>query len=137
MKTLRLFLFIVAGSLVFVSCGSAGGMVQKGNVSDKASQSLADVLRKNSSIQVTGNGSNAKVLVRGISSINLNTSPLYVVDGVPMGNSYSQANSAINPSQIVNVRVLKSKSISVNLVIYLHLVYLGSLQQATLIRLLK
>lgn len=110
MKTLRLFLFIVATSLVFASCGSAGGMVQKGNVSDKASQSLADVLRKNSSIQVTGNGSNAKVLVRGISSINLNTSPLYVVDGVPMGNSYSQANSAINPSQIVNVRVLKSKS---------------------------
>lgn len=110
MKMLRLFLFIVSASLIFVSCGSSSGMVKQGNVYDKASQSLADVLRKNSSIQVTGSGTNAKVIVRGISSINLNTSPLYVVDGVPMGNSYSQANSAINPSQIVNIRVLKSKS---------------------------
>lgn len=110
MKMLRLFLFIVGASLVFAACGTAGKTVQKGNVTDKASQSLADVLRKNSSIQVTGNGNNAKVQVRGAGSFNLNTSPLFVIDGVPMGNSYSQANSAVNPSQIVNVKVLRSQS---------------------------
>ena len=110
MKMLRLFLFIAATGLVFASCGTAGKTAQQGNVNDKASQSLADVLRKNSSIQVTGNGDSAKVQVRGAGSFNLNTSPLYVIDGVPMGNSYSQANSAVNPGQIVNVRVLKSQS---------------------------
>lgn len=41
--------------------------------------------------------------IRGISTINGNDTPLYVVDGVPFEGSLS----AINPAEIVNVTVLK------------------------------
>lgn len=110
MKTLRLFLFLFIAGFIVASCGTITQTTQQGNVTDKASQSLADVLRKNSSLQITGSGDNARISVRGAGSFKLNTEPLFVIDGVPMGNSYARANSAVNPSQIVSVRVLKSQS---------------------------
>lgn len=110
MKALRLVLFIAVSGMVFYACGTAASSAQQGTISGTASQSLADVLRKNSSLNITGNGDNIRIQVRGSGSFQLNTEPLYVVDGVPMGNSYARANSAVNPSQIVNVRVLRSQS---------------------------
>ena len=110
MKTIRLFLFLMIAGFVISSCGTTGQTSQLGDVNDKASQSLADVLRKNSTLQITGSGDNVKISIRGAGSFNLNTEPLYVVDGVPMGNSYARANNAVNPAQIVSIRVLKSQS---------------------------
>lgn len=110
MKALRLFLFVAVSGMVFFSCGTAASSVGQGNVAGTASQSLADVLRKNSSLMIRGSGESVKITVRGAGSINLNTEPLFVVDGIPMGNSYSRANSAVNPAQIKSVRVLKSQS---------------------------
>ena len=48
-------------------------------------------------------GSSATVRIRGIGSINSNASPLYVVDGMP----YDGSISAINPSDIESISVLK------------------------------
>ena len=48
-------------------------------------------------------GSSPTILIRGISSINAGTSPLYVVDGVP----YSGDMNNINPSDIESMTVLK------------------------------
>ena len=110
MKALRLVLFIAVSGMVFYACGTAASSAQQGTISGTASQSLADVLRKNSSLNITGNGDNIRIQVRGSGSFQLNTEPLYVVDGVPMGNSYARANSAVNPNQIVSVRVLRSQS---------------------------
>lgn len=77
---------------------------------NQSNQSLADALRKNTSLQVTGSGDNVKILIRGAGTIQLNTQPLFVVNGVRMGNSYASANSAVNPNEIVSIRVLKSLS---------------------------
>ena len=110
MRSIRLFLFFAAISAFAFSCGTVASVSQDGNVEDKASQSLADVLRKNSSLQITGSGDAVRITVRGAGSLQLNTQPLFVVDGVPMGNSYARANSAVNPNQIANIRVLKSQS---------------------------
>jgi len=59
-------------------------------------------------------GSNAKVLIRGISSLTGDNQPLYIVDGVPVlvGDqagiaTTSNALSMIDPSDIEEVRVLK------------------------------
>lgn len=55
---------------------------------------------------INGNGqpgSDAEVRIRGISSINGNSSPLYVVDGVPYGAFVN----AINPRDIESISVLK------------------------------
>ena len=59
-------------------------------------------------------GSNAKVLIRGISSLTGDNQPLYIVDGVPVlvGDqagvaTTSNALSMIDPTDIEEVRVLK------------------------------
>ena len=61
-----------------------------------------------------GAGAQAKVLIRGVSSISAGTDPLYVVDGVPIAssvisNAYTEANalSDINPADIASIEVLK------------------------------
>ena len=51
-------------------------------------------------------GAAPKVLIRGFTSINLSTDPLYVVDGVPMGTNLNFLNS----SEIESIDVLKDAS---------------------------
>lgn len=56
----------------------------------------------------TGSGqpgsSDTQVLLRGMGSINGNTQPLYIIDGVPMS---SERFRSINPNDIENISVLK------------------------------
>ena len=68
--------------------------------------SLADMLRKISGVTVTGNGNNAKVIVRGASSFGAND-PLYVVNGVSVGNNYAMVANSINTNEITSLRALK------------------------------
>lgn len=51
-------------------------------------------------------GEGASMVIRGFGSINADTNPLYVVDGVP----YDGNISAINPNDIENITVLKDAS---------------------------
>lgn len=50
-------------------------------------------------------GGNPKVRIRGITSINSNSNPLYIVDDVPISNI-----NTINPDDIASVEVLKDPS---------------------------
>ena len=59
-------------------------------------------------------GDDSNVLIRGIGSLNLNSNPLYVVDGIPLdaggvGGSRSPLN-AINPYDIEAISILKDAS---------------------------
>ena len=60
-----------------------------------------------SGITVSGNygsaGEEPTILIRGIGTINGNTSPLYVIDGVPFGGNISD----LNPEDIESMSVLK------------------------------
>jgi TonB-linked SusC/RagA family outer membrane protein len=51
-------------------------------------------------------GSGSSIVIRGFGSINASTTPLYVVDGIP----YNGNISAINPSDIASITVLKDAS---------------------------
>ncbi len=53
-------------------------------------------------------GSGSSIIIRGFGSINASATPLYVVDGIP----YDGAISAINPSDIANISILKDASAS-------------------------
>jgi len=70
-----------------------------------------------------GVASGVRILIRGVNSLSSsgNNQPLFVVDGVPMNNSYSDpgayggmdygnAASDINPSDVANISVLKGAS---------------------------
>lgn len=64
--------------------------------------SLSDYLKRVPGLQFT----NGYFRIRGPQSFS-ETEPLYVVNGVILGNSYSQANSTIDPNDIARVNVLK------------------------------
>jgi len=70
---------------------------------------LAEILRTKG-LEVTGVGDNVNVRITGISSINLNTQPLFVLDNVSIGNNYAMANNALSPAIISSVRVIKDTS---------------------------
>ena len=65
---------------------------------------------QSSGVQVINNsgepGSEATIRIRGISSINAGSTPLYVVDGT----AYSGNMNAINPSDIESITILKDAS---------------------------
>lgn len=71
---------------------------------------LADILRQQVGVVVTGSGQNAIVQIRGMNSIMLDTRPLYVYDGVELGRDYTKANNTIDRATIRSVRVLSSLS---------------------------
>jgi len=59
-------------------------------------------------------GDGANVLIRGIGSLNINSNPLYIVDGIPLdaggvGGSRNPLN-IINPNDIASMTVLKDAS---------------------------
>lgn len=102
-------------SLLFAGCGSVSNTVAdengrpEGSITDDKDyyRSLADYLRQVPGVSVRGSGDNAYVTIRGISSFSSGNSPLFVVDGQAVGNSYSQANRLLDPRYIDYVRVLK------------------------------
>ncbi len=59
-------------------------------------------------------GAESSVRIRGTSTLTGNTSPLYVVDGMPIGGGKQSAGSnplaSINPADIVSMEVLKDAS---------------------------
>jgi TonB-linked SusC/RagA family outer membrane protein len=82
---------------------------------------------KLSGVQITnsdgGVASGVRILIRGVNSLsaNGNNQPLFIVDGVPINNSttdagayggrdYGNASSDINPSDVENISVLKGAS---------------------------
>jgi TonB-dependent SusC/RagA subfamily outer membrane receptor len=72
--------------------------------------SLADHLRKVAGVQITGTGANAQVQIRGISSINSGTEPLFVVNGSSLDGGYRAAHDLIPVHNIKSIRVLKDPS---------------------------
>jgi hypothetical protein len=69
-------------------------------------QYLSQVLNSLGGLQVEGRHPNVKVYMRGQGSVMLNTQPLYVIDGIPLGNDYGRAANAVNVQNIASVSVL-------------------------------
>lgn len=78
--------------------------------SNTDASALVDLLRLQSGLVVSGSGENVQVQIRGVNSLVLDTRPLYVINGVPMGRDYGQVNDSINPQDVSSIRVLKSLS---------------------------
>jgi len=75
-----------------------------GNASESLQGKAAGIQVVNSG----GPGSVPKVFIRGISTINLSTDPLYVVDGIPMGTNIN----FLNTNEIESMEILKDASAS-------------------------
>lgn len=67
---------------------------------------LSEYLKRVPGVNVTGNGDNAQVLVRGINSLSMNE-PLFVLNGSPLGLGYKTVSNIVDVNDIRNVSVLK------------------------------
>ncbi|RMG24604.1 MAG: hypothetical protein D6730_12460 [Bacteroidetes bacterium] len=72
--------------------------------------SLANYLRRVPGVRVLGNGPDARIIVRGGTSVNQSEAPLFVVDGAPVGNDFSQVYNMLDVNDIKRVTVLKDGS---------------------------
>ncbi len=110
------FLFTMV--MVSASCSSTQKTTEaqprQNDLSKQASNmdasALVDLLRLQNGLVVTGSGDHVQIQIRGVNSLVLDSRPLYVVNGVPMGRDYGQVNDSINPQDVSSIRVLKSLS---------------------------
>jgi TonB-linked SusC/RagA family outer membrane protein len=93
--------------------------VSSKSISQTVTTSIEQVLQgRAAGVQVSQNsgapGASSTVNIRGISSINGATQPIYVVDGVVIDSNNGSLNSnpisAINPADIVSIDILKDAS---------------------------
>ncbi len=72
---------------------------------------LVEALRSIGGLRITGGNTlvgieNITIHTRGESTFVLNTQPLFVVNNVPVGTNYSDANSIVDMKQVTSIRVL-------------------------------
>ncbi len=97
------------------SLSSLGEDAMKAQSTVSVDQALAGRV---SGVQVSSSsgqpGQEASVRIRGVSTLTGNSSPLYVVDGMPIGGGKQSADAnplaSINPADIVSMEVLKDAS---------------------------
>lgn len=112
-------LILLAGYTACASTESAADNSQteleqarpQGSISDDSNlyQNLADYLQKVPGVVISGQ----TVTIRGVNSFYSNIEPLYVIDGQPVGTSYSQVNNMLNVNDIDYVRVLKGSDAAI------------------------
>lgn len=69
---------------------------------------LDESLGRLSGVQVRGNGRNADINIRGATSFELDTTPLFILDNVRMGNNFAQIYDIVEMSQVNHIRVIRS-----------------------------
>ena len=110
--------FALSSILYFSSCSSSQGGVASSSTNNSSklvgegqlNNNLADLLRKNTSLNIKGQHPNVNIDIRGINTIKGDSRPFFVIDGVSMGRSYAQANNAVNLNNVKRIRILKSLS---------------------------
>lgn len=73
---------------------------------------LETYLRRTPGVTLQGSGNNAKVTIRGVNSLTLNTEPLFIINGNPVGNTYVRAANVVRGMEIKSVKVLKGSDAS-------------------------
>ncbi|TGV00959.1 TonB-dependent receptor plug domain-containing protein [Flavivirga rizhaonensis] len=115
-----LFLLFVAGFLF--QCAPSQKAVKNSNKTasnevkpdelDTNTLTIIDMLSKVSGVNISGNDENATIQIRGTNTINGNSEPLFVIDGIVIGNGIRSIYNRVQPNQIQSIRVLKGSEMS-------------------------
>jgi TonB-dependent SusC/RagA subfamily outer membrane receptor len=114
-QTTRLFGMLVLLSFLVMGCSSSKGTAKADeNVNAlevKNNNTPLDVyLKRLPGVRVVGQGDNTEVYVRGGGNISneVEGTALFVVDNVPVGNSFSALSTIVDVNDIKSVRVLRN-----------------------------
>lgn len=108
-------LLITVGLMFTVSCGSSENSnretVRYGTTVqiDDPSISLDRYISRLSGVSVMGTGDRATIQVRGADSIELDSRPLFIIDGVRAGRDFSQIYRMINMANVESVQVMRPR----------------------------
>lgn len=109
-------LILITFVLIFTGCAGSGSATSEnsrrsGNevIVDNPDLGLDTYIRRLSGVRVSGSGANARIDIRGASSSTIQgeSRPLFVVDGIRVGRDFSRLVSTINMKNVHSVRVLK------------------------------
>ncbi len=112
-RIVTVFALLVVFSMLNQACSgsqkSADSTKKVGSESAAAHgfQTLADYLRRDPSIRITGNGDDLVVYIRSADTISSDFQPLFIIDRNTYLNTYSDAARAVDVNDIQSVRVLK------------------------------
>lgn len=121
-ETIEIEEFVVSGDYGKVSKSDVTGSVAKvdgGSLTGAPTASVDQALAgKLSGVRVSSSsgqpGQEASVTIRGLGSLTGSNTPLYVVDGLPIGGGKTSSNdnplASINPNDILSMEVLKDAS---------------------------
>lgn len=109
MKSLYSVLFLsflmIGTSSIMTSCTGAS----KTKVPQPPAADMAELLRRQPHVQVFGNGSNIRVQIRAKKTFLTTSEPLYIIDGIRVGNDYSSI-SFLNPGDVRRIKVVSNAS---------------------------
>jgi outer membrane receptor for ferrienterochelin and colicin len=111
-----LFSSLLIFGLLFISGCVGTGSTTSDNTSRSGNEITVDnpnlgldvYLRRLSGVRVQGSGQNAQISIRGSSSSTLQSDPrpLFVIDGVRAGRSFSQIYTMLNMQNVNSIRVV-------------------------------
>lgn len=115
---MKQLLILIISVLVLLSCETTSSVadsnresLQHSTVDNPSnSNSLVDHLRKIPGITVLGDGREAKVRIRGISSFYASNEPLFLINGLALNGGLKEAMDLIPVAGIRSISVLKNPS---------------------------
>lgn len=113
MSLRHLLSLLVLSSLLFTcySSQAVSGKENKPSVSEPSIENALDLteyIRRLGEAQITGDGANATISIRGVTTINSDPNPLFVLNGNVVGRDYNQVYHMVDIQQLSSVKVLKN-----------------------------
>ncbi|SER10361.1 hypothetical protein [Neolewinella agarilytica] len=112
--SLRHLLTLLIFSALLFSCQSPRAASAEGNrpsVSEPSIENALDLteyIRRLGEAQITGDGANAIISIRGVTTINSDPNPLFVLNGNVVGRDYNQVYHMVDIQQLASVKILKN-----------------------------
>lgn len=117
LKAISIFSFICL--TVLMACSSSGSMQDI----NTGPMTLRNYLEQESGVTITGEGASTTVTIRGtrdisgpkvsmssgkgaMTMVQTQNSPLFIIDGIPLGRNFYRVASMLTPSEIADVKVL-------------------------------
>ena len=107
---------VIIFSLLMVGCANIGSTSSSSNTSKSTQEisihnpdlNLDDYIKRLSGVRVYGTGVSARIEMRGNSSFELSSSPLFVKDGVRVGRDFSQVYRMVSMNSVNSIRALNT-----------------------------